>query len=58
MAELPGHRGDVEAAFTRLERAFEVHDPGIYWTKIDGRFTSLHADPRWPAYLGQPGFPE
>ena len=57
VAELHGHRGEVDAAFTWLERAFEVYDPGIYWTKIDGLFAPLHADPRWPAYLRKLGFP-
>ncbi|HUJ42670.1 MAG TPA: TIR domain-containing protein [Opitutaceae bacterium] len=58
VAELHGHRGEIEAAFTWLERAFEIYDPGIYWTKIDDLFAPLHADPRWPAYLRKLGFPD
>ena len=48
----------VDSAFAWLDRAFEVYDPGICWTKIDHRFASLHAGPRWPAYLRKLGLPE
>jgi hypothetical protein len=43
-------RGEVDAAFEWLERAFAQRDPGMAWLKFEPLFQGLHADPRWAAH--------
>ena len=58
VAELHAHRGEVDAAFNWLERAYAGYDPGMFWARTTRFFQSLHGDPRWPAYLHKLGFGE
>jgi hypothetical protein len=51
IAMLHGFRGEVDAAFEWLERAYEQRDPGVVNTPSDSLFHSLHADPRWRVFL-------
>jgi TolB-like protein/Tfp pilus assembly protein PilF len=49
-------RGDVDLAFAWLERAYVQRDPGLIQMKTAPLFRSLHADPRWGAFLRKIGF--
>jgi hypothetical protein len=51
VAEAYGYRGDVERAFTWLERAYIQRDGALVNVKTDPLLTSLHADRRFPAFL-------
>ena len=55
LAEVHASRGEVNAAFEWLERAYAQRDAGVAWTKIDPLLRSLHADPRWDVFLGKIG---
>ena len=56
IAEVQAVRGDIDAAFEWLERAYAQRDAGIPWTKIDPFLRSLHGDPRWNIFLRKAGF--
>jgi hypothetical protein len=56
IAEVYGARGEADAAFEWLERAYGQRDGGLAETKASPRLRSLHADPRWPAFLRKVGF--
>ena len=51
----PAHavRGEVEAAFTWLERAYVQGDGGITQSRYSRTLRSLHDDPRWKPFLKQ-----
>ena len=51
VAEAHGYRNEVDKAFEWLERAYAQRDPGVIYTATDPLLRSLHADPRWPAFL-------
>jgi len=51
VAEAYGARGDADPAFDWLERAYAQRDDGLADTKTSSRLRSLHADPRWDAFL-------
>jgi TolB-like protein/Tfp pilus assembly protein PilF len=53
VAEVHGGRGEADAAFEWLERAFAFRDPGLSYVKIDPFLQRLHSDPRWPSLLGR-----
>jgi tetratricopeptide (TPR) repeat protein len=55
IAEVHGARGDVEAAFQWLERAYRQRDVGIAHIKPSLHFRSIRSDPRWPAFLKKAG---
>jgi len=40
-----------DAAFERLERAYEQRDAGCVWTMVDPLLRSLHDDSRWKPFL-------
>ncbi len=44
-------RNELELAFQWLERAYDQRDPGVTDMKSDPLLRSLHADPRWEAFL-------
>jgi TolB-like protein/Tfp pilus assembly protein PilF len=44
-------RGEVDQAFTWLDRAYEQRDPGLAQVMCDRYFRSLYDDPRWPRLL-------
>jgi len=56
IAEAYGARGEADAAFEWLERAYAQRDPGLQGTGTSPRFRSLHGDPRWGAFLKKMGF--
>jgi len=56
IAEVYGARGDADAAFAWLERAFEQHDPGLSVLMTAEFLGSLHGDPRWNPFLEKMGF--
>lgn len=55
VAEVHAVQGSTDLAFEWLERAFDQRDAGIFWTKVDRRLCSLHADPRWDVFLRKLG---
>jgi tetratricopeptide (TPR) repeat protein len=48
-------RNELETAFRWLERAFDQRDPGLSEVKCEPLFRTLHADPRWEAFLHKIG---
>jgi TolB-like protein/Flp pilus assembly protein TadD len=48
-------RGEKDLAFKWLDRAYDLHDPGLASITFDELFKNLHPDPRWPAYLAKIG---
>jgi len=53
VAEAHGARGEVDEAFDWLDRGYALRDVGLTELKISPR--SLHADPRWGAFLKNMG---
>jgi serine/threonine protein kinase len=51
IAAMHAYRGEVDAAFDWLDRAYWRRDPGMMWLKIDPNLRNLHKDPRYPALL-------
>jgi serine/threonine protein kinase/tetratricopeptide (TPR) repeat protein len=56
ISEVHGRRGEVNAAFEWLERAYSQRDPGLAEVKISPHLCSLHGDPRWGVFLKKMGF--
>ena len=48
-------RAEADLAFAWLERAYVQRDPGLSGMKTQPLFRSLHADPRWSAFLRKMG---
>jgi TolB-like protein/Tfp pilus assembly protein PilF len=55
VAEVYSARGDADLAFDWLERAFVQRDGGLAETRTNPLLRSLHADPRWSAFLRKMG---
>lgn len=55
IAQVHGARGEIDAAFEWLERAYEQRDGGITEMRPNPRFRSLHGDARWAALLKRMG---
>jgi TolB-like protein/cytochrome c-type biogenesis protein CcmH/NrfG len=55
VAEAYAFRHDNDRAFEWLERAYRQRDAGLAWSKSDIILESLHADPRWEAFLRKLG---
>ena len=55
VAQVYAARGEGDPAFEWLERAHTQRDPGLTSMKPDPNFRSLHADPRWDAFLRKMG---
>jgi serine/threonine protein kinase/tetratricopeptide (TPR) repeat protein len=51
IAEAHGSRGEIDAAFAWLERAYVQRDGGLVEVKRDPRLRSLHGDSRWDIFL-------
>ena len=49
-------RGEIDLAFTWLERANDQRDPGLSEMRSLPAFRSLRVDPRWEAFLRKIGF--
>jgi serine/threonine protein kinase/tetratricopeptide (TPR) repeat protein len=56
IAEMHAVRGEADAAFAWLERAYAQRDAALAEVKRTPRFRSLHGDPRWGAFLKKMGF--
>ena len=55
IAYVHAYRGDKNAAFTWLEKAVELGDPGIGELLSQPLFNNLHGDPRWVPFLTRLG---
>jgi hypothetical protein len=55
IAEVYGARGEADAAFEWLERAYAQRDPGLADVKPSPHLRLLHGDPRWGAFLEKVG---
>ena len=55
IAEVHAARGEVDAAFEWLARAYAQRDGGLPTLKISPRSRSLHGDPRWGVLLAKMG---
>ena len=51
IAEVYAFRGEADAAFTWLERAYVQRDGGLTFTKGDPLLANLQSDPRYSAFL-------
>jgi serine/threonine-protein kinase len=51
VAEVYALRGDADAAFEWLDRAYEAHDPGLAQSRASSCMVRLHGDPRWGAMM-------
>ena len=56
VAEVYAFRGEIDAAFEWLERAYRQRDGGLPdFLKLDPLLANLHDDPRWPVFLEKMG---
>jgi serine/threonine protein kinase/tetratricopeptide (TPR) repeat protein len=51
-------RGEADAAFEWLERAYSQHDSGLAFIRGHWLLEPLYADPRWQPFLDKLGFPD
>ena len=51
IAQVYAHRGETDAAFTWLDRAYALRDAGLMFVATDPHLRTLHGDPRWTAFL-------
>ena len=56
IAEVHAMRGENDAAFEWLEKAFSERDSGLTHALVNPRFRPIHDDPRWPTLLKRIGF--
>jgi tetratricopeptide (TPR) repeat protein len=49
-------RGELDAAFEWLERAYVQRDSGLAFMRAHGQLRSLQGDPRWRPFLRKMGF--
>jgi hypothetical protein len=54
-AEIYSLLEEKDRAFAALGHAFDAHDPGIAWIKVDTSLRNLYSDPRWDALLRKAG---
>jgi tetratricopeptide (TPR) repeat protein len=57
IAAAHAYRGDLEAAFKWLERAFNSRDPMLAYVLTDPLLSRLHGDSRWEAFLAKLSLP-
>jgi TolB-like protein/Tfp pilus assembly protein PilF len=55
IAAIHSQRGDVDAAFTWLDRSIAERDAGTAQVVVEPAFRLLHGDPRWPEILKKVG---
>jgi hypothetical protein len=55
LASIHAFRGEVDESFRWLDRGAVMHDAGLIFVRHRPEFRSLHADPRWTAFLNQIG---
>jgi TolB-like protein/cytochrome c-type biogenesis protein CcmH/NrfG len=53
-----GARGEADAAFEWLERAYTQRDSGLAFIRGHWIWRPLHKDPRWRPFLKKMGFPD
>jgi TolB-like protein len=58
IAYIYASRNDVDHAFYWLERAYQQHDSGLAYTKVDPMLKNLERDPRYKALLRKVRLPE
>jgi len=58
IAEVYAFRGEADAAFEWLERAYVQRDTGLAETKANPYLRSLHGDTRWNVFLRKMGLEE
>ncbi len=58
IAAIHAARGEVDDAFAWLEKAYDQRDAGLAGIKREPVLASLHADPRWEAFLSKIGLAE
>jgi hypothetical protein len=58
IARIYALRDDRDAAFTWLNRAYELHDYGLSQIKLNPDFNSLKTDPRYAAFLRKMKLPQ
>jgi len=58
VAEVYAWRGELDQAFTWLERAYQQKDSGLFLVKQDATLKSLWGDPRYKAFLRKMNLPE
>ena len=56
IGEVQAVRGEADAAFEWLEKAYSLRDGGLAEMKNSRQFRTLHNDPRWTALLKKVGF--
>jgi len=56
IAAVHASRGDVDAAFSWLDRAVAEKDAGAAQTRCERMFRSMHSDPRWIPLMRKLGF--
>ncbi len=57
IAEVHAQRGEADAAFAALDRAWGFADTGLVELKNDPLLAPLHADPRFAGWIAKIGFP-
>jgi serine/threonine protein kinase/lipoprotein NlpI len=55
VAQVRAVRGEVDAAFEWLGRAYQAHDAGVALARVSTSLRGLHGDPRWAAFMRQIG---
>ena len=55
IAEVHGLRGEADATFTWLERAYAQGDGGLTQTRYSRHLRVVHDDPRWKPFLAKVG---
>jgi hypothetical protein len=58
IAQLHAVRGEPDLAFKSLERAYDLHDGGLFDIKMDPFLKNVRADPRYGALLRKLKLPE
>jgi hypothetical protein len=55
IAEVHAYRGEIDDAFSWLDRAYQQHNPEVPSLKADPLLRTLHRDPRFQAMLTRMG---
>jgi adenylate cyclase len=58
IADIHAYRGEAEAAFSWLERAYVQRSASLYWIKGDILLRNIEGDPRYKAFLRRMNLPE
>jgi TolB-like protein/tetratricopeptide (TPR) repeat protein len=58
IADAHAYRGEVDQAFSWLDRAYRQKDPALYTIKANPDFKSIEPDPRYKAFLRKMNLPE